>query len=423
MPTPLEELTARHLCAIYNDLSHINPRYLTPQKYEQTFHDDEVLYHKRNLMLLSLYFDKILICTDNILAFTRFLSKDVISSVVMSRWFQELVDYGVIVLAGWGSSINSDMMKNQVEYSGLYRPELKDKRYIEFLSKLSDMATWVVREPGPGEREHINYLRPLLRHKEGLFDSSDLSFLSDLTEETNERVGYIGTMEMFPFIDDIYRDNAEKADSFYSSYYRSWHEYCAEHYAPAIPIHTSRILLPRARVRLRVGEASVLAPLYSPDLFERYLLQKFGRKLFSKLLAVDVKHLVAIRNGDWARFKNKYHDYLVAASSICWVAFQPHAHELLANDQVMDELIAEIFKAGTKDADLSALGNAIDIILRLVVGTGIVGPVFQLFKTQINKRFGHIMDSVTHRELEPYLRKLRRVLDGPVDKMIIASST
>lgn len=421
MPTLLEDLTAKETCAIYNDLSHINPRYLTPQKYEPAFHDEEVLYHKKNLMLLSLYFDKILICTDNILAFTRFLSKDVVSSVVMSPWFEELVEHGVIVLAGWGSSINSDMMKNQVEYSAIYRPELKDKRYIECLSKLSETATWVVREPGPGEREHINYLRPLVQRSEGPFDSRDISFLSDLIEETNETTGYVGTMEMFPFIDELYGASAEKSDSFYSSYYRSWHAYCAVHYAPAIPIHTSRIRLPHAPVVLRNGQPPVLATLYSPDLFQRYLLQRFERKLFSKILAVNVKQLVAIRNGDWARFKNRYHDYLAAASSVCWIAFHPKAHELLADERVMDDLIAEIFKAAPKDADLSALGSAIDVVLRLVMGAAGVAPVFQLFRAQINKRLGHILDSVTHRELEPYLRKLRKVLERPMDKLVIAS--
>jgi hypothetical protein len=423
MLSSLDELATSETCAIYNDLSHINPRYLTPQNYEPTFHDEEVLYHKRNLILLSLYFDKIIICTDNILAFTRFLSKDVVSSVVMSPWFKELVEQGIIVLAGWGSSISLDMMKNQVEYSAIYRPELKDKRYIDFLSALSDIATWVVREPGPGEREHINYLRPLIQSSEGPFDSNDIGFLSDLIEETNESAGYVGTMEMFPFVDELYGGNAAKSDSFYSSYYRSWHAYCAEHYSPAIPIHTTRILLPHASVLLDVEQKRVLATLYSPDLFQRYLIQRFGYKLYSTILAVDIKQLVAIRNGDWARFKRKYHDYLIAASTVCWVAFHPRAHELLADDKIMDQLLAEIFKSALKDADLSALGSAIDAVLRIAVGVAGVAPVFQLFRTQINRRIGRVVDYVAHRELEPYLRKLRRVLEKPLGDMVIASET
>ena len=344
MPSSLDELATRETCAIYNDLSHINPRYLTPQNYEPAFHDEEVLYHKRNLILLSLYFDRIIVCTDNILAFTRFLSKDVVSSVVMSSWFAELVEQGIVVLAGWGLSISHDMMNNQVEYSTMYRPELKDKRYIDFLSGLSGRATWVVREPGPGEREHINYLRPLIQRSEGPFDTKDISFLSKLMEGTNERTGYIGTMEMFPLIDESYGENAAKADSFYTSYYRSWHAYCAEHYSPAIPIHTRRIRLPHASVLLQVEQKKVLAVLYSPDIFQRYLIERFGHKLYNALLAVDVKQLAAIRNGDWARFKRRYHDYVIAASAVCWIAFHPHAHDLLMDEQIVDQLLQEIFK-------------------------------------------------------------------------------
>ena len=407
MPISIEKLTARSACAIYNDLSHINPRYLTPQSYERTFHDEEVLYHKKNLILLSLYFDHIIICTDNLLAFTRFLSKDVVSSVVMSPWFADLVKQGIIVLAGWGSSMSTDMMRNQANYSSIYRPELKDNRYVDLLFSLSRDAEWIVREPGPGEREHIKFLRPLVLRSEGPFDEADLGFISDLIDQTNESVGYVGTMEIFPFIDALYGGNAAKTDSFYNSYYQSWHSYCAIHYAPAIPIHTSRIRLPQTRVALGPGEPSVLATLYSPDLFYRYLIRRFGTRLPCQILAVDVKQLVAIRNGDWKRFKVRYHEYLEAASRICWIALHPRTHELLTDEKILAELLAEVFKGAHNDTDLSALGGVIDIALRLVTGFSIAAPAFSLFRKQINERLGRLADSVMQRELEPFLRKLR----------------
>lgn len=416
----LNELARGATCAIYNDLSHINPRYLTPQRYERAFHDEEVLYHKKNLILLSLYFDKIIICTDNILAFTRFLSKDVVSSVVMSKWFVNLVEQGIIVLAGWGSSISADMMKNQIEYSTIYRPELKEQRYIDFLVVLSQAASWVVREPSTGEREHVNYLRPLVLRSEGPFNISDIGFLSELIEDTNDSVGYVGTMEMFPFVDGLYGSSSEKVDSFYNNYYASWHTYCAKHYAPAIPIHTTRIQLPFERVVLPSGE-EVLATLYSPDLFQRYLINRFGRELFSKIMAVDVNRLALIRNGDWKRFKHKYHSYIVAASRVCWIAFHPHAQELLSDERLLDNLVKDIFKTADKDADLSALGTAIDVVLRLATGVAFMAPIFQLFRTKINQRLGRMLNAVVHREVEPFLRKLRGVLEAPASDLAIAS--
>lgn len=421
MPVTLGELAATERCAIYNDLSHMNPRYLTPQRYEPAFHDEEVLFHKRNLLLLSLYFDKIVICTDNLLAFTKYLSKDVVSSVVMSSWFLELVEQRIIILAGWGSSISSDLMGNQADYSNIYRPELKEAKYVQFLTELGERASWVIREAGAGEKEHVDHLVPHLRRLEGVFAAKDVTFLVDLVEQTQDAVGYVGTMEIFPFIEELYGTDAERSDAFYRGYYTSWHEYCACHYAPCIPIHTRRIQLPHARVAVASG-GDALAALYSPDIFERYLAQRFGAKVVSRLLAVDVRQLMEIRNGDWARFKVKYHEYILAASSVCWIAFQPHAHELLSDDLIVDELISEIFRKTHHDADLSALGNALDLVLGIALGATGVAPAFALFRKQINKRLGGMLDSVRRRDLEPYLRKLGRVLDTRQELALIPSA-
>lgn len=407
----LGQLASEARCAIYNDLSHMNPMYLTPQRYAQTFHEEELLYHKRNLILLSLYFDKIVICVDNLLAFTKFLSKDVVSSVVTSPWFTDLVEQKVIVLAGWGTSISLDFMKNQQDYSSLYRPDLKEARYTDFLNELSDRASWVVREESAGEKEHINYLRPHLKRLEGTFETKDVQFLVDLAEQTNDSVGYIGTMEIFPFIDELYGSDAERSDAFYRSYYISWHEYCAAHYAPAIPIHTRRIALPRTTIALAPG-ASALGSLYSPDVFEKYLVKRFGTHLVSRLLEVSIAELMAIRNGDWARFRGRYHDCLQAASRICWIAYHPQAHAMLSRDEIIDELLAEIFRATARDPDLSALGNAIDLVMGLALGATGAASIFALFKKQIDKRLGRLTRGGLRSDLEPYLRKLQKVLEG-----------
>lgn len=407
----LSELAASERCAIYNDLSHMNPRYLTPQRYDALFHEEEILYHKRNLILLSLYFDRIIVCTDNLLAFTKYLTKDVVSTVVMSPWFMQLVDQGIIVLAGWGSSISADLLKNQEDYSALYRPELKEARYTDHLSNLSQRATWVVREEGSGEREHVKYLLPHVRRLEGVLENRDVGFLIELIEATNEACGYVGTMEIFPYIDELYRESGERSDAFYHSYYKSWHEYCATHYAPCVPIHTRRIPLPHTRISL-TEDASALAMLYSPDIFQRYLTHRFDRQMVARLLAVEINELMSIRNGDWMRFKNKYHDHLQAASKICWIAYHPEAHWLLSDDATVDELIADVLRAGSRDADLSALGNAVDLVLGLAFGATGMAPALTLFRKQLHRRFGGLLGRMLWPDLEPYLRKLNRVLQA-----------
>ena len=420
--TTLGDFAAKATCAMYNDLSHMNPRYLTPQRYDEMFHDEEVLFHKRNLILLSLYFDHIIICTDNISAFTKFLTKDVVTSVVTSPWFIELVEQKVVILAGWGSSLSEDLMDNQAQYSALYRPELKEPRYVDFLGGLSQKASWVLREEGAGEREHIDHLLPYLRRLEGHFESKDVTFLVDLVQQTHDAVGYVGTMEIFPFIEEVYGRDAERSDAFYRSYYTSWHQYCAKTYAPCVPIHTRSISLPHAKVATGVNGKSSLAALYSPDIFERYLFQRFEEKVVRRLLAVDVSRLMEIRNGDWARFKTRYHEYILAASTICWVTYHPHAHDLLSDDLIVDELLKEIFKSTKHDEELSALGSAVDLVLGLTLGATGLAPAFALFKKQIGKRLGPALARGDRRDLEPYLRKLQRVLVGQIGQSLTPST-
>ena len=65
----LSELTARKRCAMYNELSHMTPYYLTPDLRRPLDLEGEILFHKRNVYLLALTFDHILICTDNIAGF------------------------------------------------------------------------------------------------------------------------------------------------------------------------------------------------------------------------------------------------------------------------------------------------------------------------------------------------------------------
>jgi hypothetical protein len=165
-----------------------------------------------------------------------------------------------------------------------------------------------------------------------------------------------------------------------------------------------------------------LAALYSPTIFERYLIQRFGVDVANRILAVDIDRLIQIRNGDWARFVVKYHQYVNAASSVCWILYHPHAHDLLMSDEVVDRLIAEIFKSTNHDADLSALGSAIDLVLGLAFGATGVAPVFSLFRKQINRRFSGLLDNVRRHDLEPYLRKLERVLEPRQHYGLIPSS-
>jgi len=130
------------------------------------------------------------------------------SSVVMSLGSVELVQHGVIVLAGWGTSISPDMMQNQVEYSGVYRPELKEKRYIEFLSACLKSPLGLCVSLVLREREHVDYLRPLVQRSEGPLIQVTSVPVRPYRFKPIESTGYVGTMRDVSIRDELYACHA-----------------------------------------------------------------------------------------------------------------------------------------------------------------------------------------------------------------------
>lgn len=423
MATPLGQLATSSKCAIYNELSHLNPRYLTPQRYPNLFQEQETSYHRRNLVLLSLYFDKVIVSIENLLGFTRFTSRDVVSRVVLSDWFQDLVDHGIIVLAGWGHNDNVDMLLNQEEYSAQYRADLKDPSYRERLRSITERATWTIRDPSSrGESDHIDFLDPLLRAAEGIFEPGDHRFLIDLIHHTSETLGHLGSLDLFPYFDEIWSTRPEYSDAFYRAYYRSWHYYSAAHYAPAIPIQTRVVEMGSARVKVGINEPAHLCALYSPNVFLRYLSARYDRNTVARLLAADINDLIRIRNGDWARFKRRYHEYVAAASKICWIALHPDADQILEDDNLIDEVLRDVVAASPSDNGLAALGNALDLALGLSFGATGVAPALTLFKGKIARHVRRFSGRILPSETEPYLRKLQALLDSQDDRRLILSA-
>jgi hypothetical protein len=367
----------------------------------------------RNIYLLSLTFDHVLICTDNIAAFTRFASADIVTKVITSDWFRKLAEAGIIVLCGWGSNYGSDLMENQIAYSLRYRPELKPTHMLSVLRSMGKNANIVVREPSYGEKDHVLFLRDRIRYLEGQFTLDEVLLITELVEETQDQFGFVGTMEIFPTIDDVFLADPRKADSFYRAYYQSWQEYCTRYYTPAITVDSYRMQLPGRRTclhRLISRDVEVISSLYAPEFFSAFLNSQIGGRVAVRLLDTRPERLIAVRNGDWKVFVERYHDCLESASQLAWIIAEANKLNLLADEKSLAEIVDSIFTLLDPNTDFASLGSLLDAILRTVLGTTFVGPLFSIFRSRINQKFLSLAKSVGHREFTPFLRKLTTLL-------------
>lgn len=406
----LIEVTKNYKCAIYNDLSHITPYYLNPD-FDMNL-DNEIRYHKRNLYLLSLSFEKILINTDNIAAFTRFTTKAVITSVVKSDWFIRFLEEGIIVLLGWGAEFNNDLMYNQIEYSKRYKPLLKEKKYLDELVAIGKSTQIIIREPLYGEKEHMPFLLNKVPFLEGVYNEGEVNFIADLIQQTQDEYGFIGTMEMFPFIDDLFKTDPNKSSAFYYNYFRSWQEYSTIFYSPAITVDTGRNSIP-TRFRKFDNNRKIITALYSPDFFERFLCLKIGEKKVNKILGVKPDRLIKIRNGDWSVFIEKYHICLQTTSEINWLILKANKSDLLNDKAFLDTIIKQLFTVLDKEIDFSSVGGLLDTALSILIGVPVMSPFFKAFRTKFNKKIRDLVDNKLFNEFDPFLRKLSIMLADP----------
>jgi hypothetical protein len=123
-------------CALYNELSHMTPYYLSCDHPEKLNINAEVLFHIKNIKLLSLYFDKIFIPLENILAFANKRSQMVIEKVVSNKQFHEFVEMGIITFCGWGAKDKSIMLDKAFSYALKEYKNLKNEKYFRIVEKI-----------------------------------------------------------------------------------------------------------------------------------------------------------------------------------------------------------------------------------------------------------------------------------------------
>jgi hypothetical protein len=410
----LSELLATNLCVIYNELSPFTPYYMIPPMNHIYNIDQELMFHKKNIILLSLTFQKIIVNIDNLLAFSNYYSKEVVTRVVTSDWFERFVQAKIIVLAGWGTNINDDMLANQVDYSSRYKKHLKEKKYIDYLRGITSSSEFVVREVSMGEKDQINYFKPKLDLADSIYLKKELEQLTDTVLYNQDRYGFIGSMELYPYFEDKFRHDKQKLGYLYTAFYQSVQEYSNDYYQPAITVDTDRTLFPPMLIKRSKAENGrvLLNTIYQPEFFYRFLCNNFDSKRLDALFFVSPEKILAIRNGDWKVFLLKYHNCLSKASSLPWVIKTLRLSDTVTDKEIVDEILREVFDYLNKSEDLLSAVEIFDQFVGLVLGINVLKPITKIFLRKIKRLFGNVKPRKSLKEFDPFFIKLRNLLEG-----------
>jgi len=392
----------------------MNPRYAGALSSDRLNVQFEVNYHLKNMRLLSMYFDVILILTGNILNFTTFTSKEIITRVVAHPDFQYMLNAGVICICGWGSKTATGMAENQIGYSEIYRPELKTKEYkTQYLSACFSAET-VYREEGVGESDLIDSFLFRLNNFPCDLSDNDKNTVANISYAAQDEAGHLGTLNFFPRVDHYFTGNVKRRQ-IYDLFFSTWQEYSAKNYSTVFSYENFARPIDIWRQINVPGDMDrqVLAVALSPQVFELFLGRYFSVNDLAKILSLPIEKFLTLRNGDRHRFGVAYHALVYNVSTIlvktCIIHFGNYG---LEKQKEWLDVFKELEQKHPEKFDFVSFFSFLSAVATTTLVIPGIGSLIRLgllpFKEQLNQYASKLARKARKSELDFYIYKIKK---------------
>ncbi len=343
----------------------MTPYYLSAAKPEELNIEEEAHFHIRMLKILSLYFDKIFIPIENTISFSNSRNMLVVQRVILSKSFKQMLELGIVSFCGWGANDPKAMFEKGVSYAHKEYEHLKPDSYVKELEKLAIVGDFYSRDNSRFDIGHDRFLKKNLSLLDNANSRQQLDDGLEFIEQFYQSFRYIGSLEFYAWLDSRDLSN-ELASGFYKAYYRAWQEYCYTTYAPVITVNSHRIRYSYGNINVGTQEApnDVIALLYSPSIFLRFLEWQLGRRVTRILLNLSPAHIQSIRNGDgaWHRFMEKYHSCIEVASDLHSLETEMWSLRREFSDDRVNALIEMIFKRSVHKINSKAIVDIVSML-------------------------------------------------------------
>ena len=411
------DLATQKQIVFYDELSNFNPLYAYPEQESLLSLELEVRYHIRNLRLLSIYFDHIIIMMGNILNFTNHTTKTIVVGVMEDHFFRSLADEGIIVFGGWGETSSNSMIDNQVAYALSFEPGLKDKETLDLFNSIMSSGSIVIRDSRVGEFDFTAPFLCRLRLQAERLKHLNWERAEVAVEECLEETGYIGTLELFPKLQTLYPELIKAVNNVY---FDVWLDYAAKTYAPAYTYENSRTgnnAFRKIRASGSQIETDIASALLSPPFLERFLRKFFSDKEYRILMDSSAINLSSLRTSEWKQFQRSYMRVVVACSKVYWMMMQANPEDAAsASEDLMFKALDEIIRNGNESVDI---GLVLDFLVAAakewsgIPGLGaLIGWVKKALSPHINRELEKQIKQHRLGDFYPFVLSIRRKIEG-----------
>lgn len=395
---------------LYEELAEYYYLFSRKKALESASIQSEVSYHIGNIVLLTLYFDIVFIQTASIFNSSDTFIREVTKGVLRNNKFKEMLGQGAVRIIGWGGGNPKEMFQAAKGFSIQARPETRDEEYYSVIASVFSPQNVVTRSDSTPDYGMESLFRKRLEQTTIIRNRTEHSQVDNAVDISLENTGQFVAVSFNPEIGKL-KLSSSSLTAVENSFIQSWYDHLESEipgvvtYAPA----TSAVFLNQKVV---LGEKEIRTFLYSPHIFASFLNGYLSVADFNKILRHPFSKLVTLKNGDWGRFCDAYHNAIaVLSDNIGHLSHADINEKSIQDASQWASKLASVISNKNKDIDVNAFLESVALLSGVVLSIPCIGPIAKLAGNITGKRVNELFNAIRYKattETSPFILKLMK---------------
>lgn len=393
---------------LYEEIAEYHYRFSKGHFFGNTTIEREAEYHIGNLVLLTLYFDGVLIQTASLFNSVDPFIRDVARSVMNHPKFKEMIASGILKIVGWGGHNSSEMYSAAVDFSRKANPKSYDKEYFSAIAEHFTPENVLSRSEGRPDDEIASLFKKRLEQTTIIRKQEEYIAVQNALDQSLESTGQLVAISFNPILGTL-ELSAESLSAVGISFLQSNLDNMANE-LPGVYMYAPLSSHALVDHKLETINSSVRSFLYSPQIFASFLRGYLEPKDFNEILNRPFNELLAVKNGDWQRFANAYHEAIAIVSDNIGHLAHSELSDVEFRDK--DKWASSLEMAVSNHAnriDINAFVESLALLSGVIWSVPYLGTLFKAAGVFTREKVNSTFHSIRHNaksEISPFIKKL-----------------
>ncbi len=401
---------------LYEELAEYYYLFSRKDSFDNSTIPKEVNYHIGNILLLTFYFDVVFIQTASIFNSSNKFVREVAKGVLHNKKFREMLSCGVIKIIGWGGISSKDMFLAAKDFSIQANPKGNDNEYFSMVASVFNPETIVSRSLLTPDKNLENLFKCRLEQTTIIKNNNIYKQVNESVEKSLDKTGQFIAISFNPELKKLKLDTSSLS-AVEISFIQSWYDHLkielpnVATYAPM----TKSIFINQ---KIKINEEEIRTFLYSPQIFSAFLSGYLSGADFNKIHKCSYSELHKVKNGDWKRFCDAYHEaVLLISNNIGHLCHANISDEAFNDKNKWSDELSQILANGKNTMDLNAFIESLAMLSGVILSVPFLGHIVKAMGSITGKKTNDLYQKIQANatlEISPFIQKLIRnyELDG-----------